>query len=106
MEDINKEILHMTKMITYLRQRKSLTQNELGDLMGVTKQSVSRYEKGIIMLSVDKLLWYQHYFNIPLHEMFGLKNALSKEEKELIDWYRSAPTIIKMLVQYMCKYKF
>ena len=106
MEKINNEIVYMRKMITYLRQRKSLTQDELGDLMGVTKQSVSKYEKGITMLSLDKLLWYQHYFNIPLHEMFGLKNELNKEEKELVIWYRSAPLIVKQLIQYMCKYKF
>ena len=106
MEKINKEIEHMIKMITHLRRRKSLTQDELGELLGVSKQSVSKYEKGSIMLSVDKLLWYQHYFDIPLQDFFGIKMNLSKEERILIEWYRKSPIYVKLFIQFMCKYEF
>lgn len=105
MEKINKEIEHMIKMITHLRRRKSLTQDELGELLGVSKQSVSKYEKGIIILSVDKLLWYQHYFEIPLQDFFGLNTTLSKDEKILIEWYRKSPVIIRLFIQHICKYE-
>lgn len=40
--------------IANLRKKKGLDQQVLGDLLGVTKQQVSRYEKGQSVLNVDQ----------------------------------------------------
>lgn len=107
MTDINKELKHLERTITYLRQRKSLTQVELGELLGVSKQSISKYENGTTKLSVDKLLWYMHYFKIPLTDFFGLGyKPLSKEEADIIEWFRSCPSEMRRIILYIIKYHF
>ena len=40
------EFLHFSENITRLRQAQGLTQEELADHIGVTKASVSKWERG------------------------------------------------------------
>ena len=44
--------LNLSENIIRLRHEKKLTQEELADFMGVTKASVSKWEKGIDRKSV------------------------------------------------------
>mgnify|MGYP002511082371 CR=1 FL=1 len=40
--------------IRYFREKESMSQKELADAMGLQPTSISRYERGVRQLSVDK----------------------------------------------------
>ena len=50
--------------IRKLRQERGLCQEELGRRVGASKQSVSNWENGNIMPSIDLLLRLADYFNL------------------------------------------
>ena len=56
--------------IRELRTRSNLTQAELGKLVGVSMQAVSKWERGGTP-DIDVLLSVAKYFNISLDEMVG-----------------------------------
>ena len=50
----------------FLRRSQQLTQEQLADKLGVTKQSVSNWENGNIMPSVEMLEKIADYFNVSI----------------------------------------
>ena len=49
---------------------KNITQQELGDAIGVTRQTIIAIEKGNYTPSVSLALHIAHYFNTPIEEIF------------------------------------
>lgn len=72
--------LNLADNIIRLRHEKKLTQEELADFMGVTKASVSKWEKG--MNTPDLLLLPQlaAYFDVTVDELIGYEAQLSGEQ--------------------------
>lgn len=61
-----------------LRKERNLTQQQLGDRLGITKMAVSNYEKGLRMPK-DKFLWaVVDYFKVSIDDFFPPRN-LGKE---------------------------
>lgn len=52
--------------IAKLRKEKGLTQEDFGDLLGVTRQSVSKWEQDISFPETDKLILIAREFNCSL----------------------------------------
>ena len=50
--------------VRYLRQTRELTQVQLADKLGITKQSVSNWENDNIMPSVEMLVKIADFFNV------------------------------------------
>lgn len=51
------------------RKKKGLTQTQVGKGIGVTKQTVSRWEKGDRIPSYRYFLEWAHILNVPLEQL-------------------------------------
>lgn len=59
--------------ISELRKSKGIGQQELADVLGVSFQSVSKWENGITMPDITLLPSIAEYFNVSVDELLGLK---------------------------------
>ena len=57
--------------IKYLRQTRELTQVQLADKLGVSKQSISNWENDNIMPSVDMLEKIADFFSVSTDYLLG-----------------------------------
>lgn len=62
-----------------LRKKQGLTQQDLASAIGVTFQTVSKWENGVTMPDVAMLPLLAEYFQITVDELLGLR-PLSGEE--------------------------
>jgi transcriptional regulator with XRE-family HTH domain len=65
--------------IAELRKQKKVGQQELAEVIGVTYQTVSKWETGITMPDITLLPAIAEYFNVSTDELLGLK-PLRKQE--------------------------
>ena len=67
--------------IKSLRMSRGLNQVEMAKIFGVTKQSVSNWENGNIMPSIDMLVKIASYFSVSTDYLLGLseKHALNTD---------------------------
>lgn len=72
--------LNFPENIVRLRHDKNLTQEELADFMGVTKASVSKWEKGNSMPDIMLLPQLAAYFDVTVDELIGYEAQLSSEQ--------------------------
>lgn len=83
-----KEILYK------LRTNKEMTQEELSNALGITKQALSHYERGTRYPKPEVLGAIADYFNVDMDYLTGRSNLTSRllnaEEMEMIDAFRSA----------------
>lgn len=57
--------------LKYEREKKGLSQVDLADRLGISKQTVYKYEKGIAIPSVDTLLDIANIFDCSMDYLFG-----------------------------------
>lgn len=65
--------------IADLRKDKGVTQSELADYLGVSFQSVSKWENGITMPDIALLPRLSEYFQVSVDEILGLKPLSNRE---------------------------
>ncbi|MGL4695335.1 helix-turn-helix domain-containing protein [Enterococcus larvae] len=65
-----------------LRMKKGISQEELSELLDVSRQSISRYENGSSQPDFDKLLLLSKYFEVSID--FLLDNTLKEKNSERI----------------------
>lgn len=65
--------------IAELRKYKGITQSELADFLGVSFQSVSKWENGITMPDISLLPMIAEYFQVSVDEILGLKPLNNRE---------------------------
>lgn len=53
------------------RVRKGLTQSEFAECIGVSKESISRWERGVTMPSIDRLASIADYFGCSTDYLLG-----------------------------------
>lgn len=61
--------LELGSNIKYLRKKRNMTQEQLGDLLHVTKVSICCYEKGSRVPSLDTLIKLADLFKVNLDEI-------------------------------------
>ena len=66
-----------------LRKEKGLTQEQLAELMYVSDRTVSRWETGSNMPSLDILIRISDYYNVELSEILDGERKSGKMNKEL-----------------------
>lgn len=70
--------------IRTLRQRKRVTQQSLADALGISAQTVSKWETGVSAPDISALPLIARYFGISLDELFGYRpDALSEKQRFL-----------------------
>ncbi len=69
------------EQIKTLRMSRGLNQVEMAKIFGVTKQSVSNWENGNIMPSIDMLIKIANFFSVSTDYLLGLseKHALNTD---------------------------
>ena len=73
------ELTQIGKFIAELRKERGFTQEQLGDKIGVTNKTVSRWETGTYLPPADALLMISKLFDVSINEILSGKR-LSKEE--------------------------
>lgn len=62
-----------------LRKRRGLSQEQLAELLGVSRQAVSKWERAESGLDVDNAISLSRLYNISLDELFGNKPEYERE---------------------------
>lgn len=70
------DVMKLAEKIVELRKRKGMTQEELAEICGVSRQSVSKWEADIALPEVEKLLLMGQIFQVSI-------DVLLKDELEL-----------------------
>lgn len=72
-----------------LRKDNDLTQEDLAELIDVSRQAVYKWEIGKGYPTIDKILFLKHHFSISLDDLFGEENKkMEKQHKTLWDSIR------------------
>ena len=82
MEVIQMDLVQIGKFIAELRKEQELTQEQLGEKIGVTNKTVSRWENGNYLPPADILLTMSRLFNVSVNEILSGKRLLAEEYKE------------------------
>ena len=82
-----------------LRIDRDMTQDELADALGLTKQAVSHYERGTRFPQPDRLKLISDFFNVDMDYLIGrtteATRPLTEEEHRLLNAYRASSPEIK-----------
>lgn len=95
----------MGDILKELREDKGLSQSDLGDILNVTRQTISGYETGSIEPPFSTLIILADMYNCSLDYLAGRTkekynlNLLNKDTKELL------LDIIKVVEEYSIKKK-
>lgn len=73
------------KFIAALRKEKGLTQEQLGEKLGVTNKTVSRWEKGNYMPDVEMLSLLSKEFGVSINELISGERLATEDFKEAAD---------------------
>ena len=73
------------KFIAVLRKEKGLTQEQLGEKLGVTNKTVSRWENGNYMPDVEMLSLLSKEFDVSINELISGERLLAEDFKKAAD---------------------
>ena len=62
----------MKNRLRELRKKRHLTQEELGEIISVTQQNISKYENDIYEIPTDVLIKISRYFNVSIEYLLGV----------------------------------
>ncbi|MCR4617967.1 MAG: helix-turn-helix domain-containing protein [Lachnospiraceae bacterium] len=74
--------MNFSENLICLRKQKGMSQEQLGEKVGVTRQTVSKWELGDTTPDMDKLIMLSELFGMSMDELVG-KSATSNEEGSL-----------------------
>jgi transcriptional regulator with XRE-family HTH domain len=88
LEDTDMSAIKIHEQIAFLRKRENMTQEELAQVLGVTNQTVSKWESGACCPDITLLPEIAAYFKVSVDELLGYKapdsvNAVCLKLKEL-----------------------
>ena len=73
------------KFIAALRKEKGLTQEQLGEKLGVTNKTISRWENGNYMPDVEMLSLLSNEFSVSINELISGERLLEEDFKKAAD---------------------
>lgn len=79
------DTLKTGRFIAQLRKERGLTQQELGELVGVTNKTVSRWENGTTYPDIELLPAMSRLFDIRVGELLGVSDE--RKDAELNEYY-------------------
>ena len=103
------EVIIMNNRIRQFRLKSKLTQQQLADLMDVTRQAVTRWESGTVEPSTENLITLAQIFDCSVDELVGndysssnekiiIKEVLVNEEKKAVFWSINKANIFLYIV--------
>jgi len=93
-------LIEIGKNLQSIRKRRGLTQKELGDKIGLTRESISSYEAGRSLLLVTTLLDMASILKVKVNEILGIEHqtteiTISRRWAKRMDIIESLPESIK-----------
>ena len=82
---IKTDQIKIGKFIAVLRKEKGLTQEQLGEKLGVTNKTVSRWENGNYMPDVEMLSLLSKEFGVSINELISGERLLAEDFKKAAD---------------------
>lgn len=79
------DMVKMGSFLAELRKERNLTQAELGEKLGVTNKTISRWETGNYMPSVEMLEELSTMYGMTINELLSGKKLSTKEYKEMAE---------------------
>ena len=76
------DLINTGKFIADLRKEKGLTQAQLGERIGVTNKTISRWETGVYLPPADALLALGELFNVSVNEILSGKRLTEADYKQ------------------------
>lgn len=85
LEAINMDQIKTGKFIVTLRKEKELTQEQLGEKLGVTNKTISRWENGNYMPDIEMLSLLAKEFDVSINELISGERLLIDDFKKAAD---------------------
>ena len=85
---VKEEVMNLEKignMLQALRKEKGLTQQELGEKLGVARRTVSRWETGSNMPDLDVLVELSDFYEVDIREILSGERKSEKMNEEMKD---------------------
>jgi len=79
------DMVKMGSFLAELRKEKNLTQAELGEKLGVTNKTISRWETGSYMPPVEMLEELSNMYGMSINELLSGKKLSTEEYKEMAE---------------------
>ena len=70
--------------IMQLRNNADISQEQLAEMLGVSRQSISKWEMDQALPQIDKVLQLCELFNVSADELLGID--IVKQDEEINDW--------------------
>ena len=67
--------------LAVLRKQQGISQDQLAEVMGVSRQAVSRWEVGAVTPSMEKLRRLGEFYNIPVDLLLDDQQDLTEREE-------------------------
>lgn len=67
------DTMSIGKKIKYLRELKGMTQEELANLLYVSKQAVSKWEKGLTIPDIENIIRLCEIFNVDINYLLDIR---------------------------------
>ena len=81
----HKTILPFGEQLRKYRHRRNLSQTDLGDILGISKQAISRYELNDYVPKITLIIEYAEKLHVTVDYLLGLCDAERPEEVLLIN---------------------
>ncbi|MDO4804520.1 MAG: XRE family transcriptional regulator [Lachnospiraceae bacterium] len=94
----------MAELIRTYRKKARISQQDLGEMLGVTRNTVVNWEGGKYRPDIDLLLPLCDIFGITLYELFGTEDLsleISSHENDLLKQYRQISPLSQRIVDRM-----
>lgn len=85
LEVIKMDQIKTGKFIATLRKEKDLTQEQLGEKLGVTNKTISRWENGNYMPDIEMLSLLSKEFDVSINELISGERFLEEDFKKVAD---------------------
>ena len=94
------DIIESGKRIKEMRKRAGMTQEQLAEDLGISREALAKIETGKNGTSVDGIVNFANYFNVTTDAIIGMYNKVSKY-KELETMLDKVPDNMKDMA-YNC----
>lgn len=76
------DLIKIGQFLRGLRNEKKLTQEQLGEILGVTNKTISRWENGNYLPSVEMLQLLSEYYSVSINELLAGERLVEDNYKE------------------------
>ena len=79
------DMVKIGRFLSELRKEKALTQEQLGEILGVTNKTVSRWENGNYLPTVEMLMSLSEFYQISINELLSGQRLSDEQYREFAE---------------------